>query len=994
MSELDKLQHLGLISKICAELDNHLGFSDKTLAEYIIHLASQHKNNHKTFHKSLYDNGAEFPESFTENLLRIIMRLTGQAVTAKPKEATSIAPSVPRSAAEVQFPGLARPNSNPIPLEDMAQEHIVSLVSEKPRQMEPTKTDKESGRSRDNGPREGSNMNSGAPQITKESERSRDSDRREGREINSRRRDRSPSRSNSRDRDRRKSDRDRRGDRERSPPRRDRSRDRDRDRERDRSGDRNRGRDRSRDRRRDDDDSRDKDRDFGRDNGNSRGRDREQGSQRDFRDRDPNFTRPKAAPAEPELYGIYDGKVSNILDFGCFVELDNFNRKEGLVHIAQIQQGQVRDAKQVVKRGQKVKVKIISMVGSKMALSMKEVDQATGEDLLPQRSRETLTKLNSDLSNPSRPVGDRNSAMGAMNLGIDIKKLREQEDDDENTVKRSRKQLSSPELWEARQLINAGVLHPTEYPTFDAESGMGMLQSFELEEEVEVEINEDEPSFLRGQTKMSKELSPVRIVKNPDGSMQRAALHQNQLSKERRELKQAQANNLIDSIPKDLSKPWEDPMPEQGERHFAQELRSINVGGSFELPEWKQKTQGKGLAYGQLSSKPLKEQRESLPIYRLKSELCQAIAQNQVLVVIGETGSGKTTQMTQYMAEMGYTSRGMIGCTQPRRVAAMSVAKRVAEEYGCQLGQEIGYTIRFEDCTSPSTRIKYMTDGMLMREYLADNNLSKYIAVMLDEAHERTIHTDVLFGLLKSLLKQRDDFKLIVTSATLDAEKFSRYFLDCPIFTIPGRTFPVEILYCKEAESDYLEAAMITVMQIHLSEPAGDVLVFLTGQEEIDTCAEILYSRMKSLGDLAPELIILPVYGALPSEMQSRIFEPAPPGARKCIIATNIAEASLTIDGIYYVVDPGFCKQKVFNSKLSMDSLMVSPISCASARQRAGRAGRTGPGKCYRLYTEAAYATEMLPSSVPEIQRTNLGNVVLQLKAMGINDLLVSSNSF
>ena len=994
MSELDKLQHLGLISKICAELDNHLGFSDKTLAEYIIHLASQHKNNHKTFHKSLYDNGAEFPESFTENLLRIIMRLTGQAVTAKPKEATSIAPSVPRSAAEVQFPGLARPNSNPIPLEDMAQEHIVSLVSEKPRQMEPTKTDKESGRSRDNGPREGSNMNSGAPQITKESERSRDSDRREGREINSRRRDRSTSRSNSRDRDRRKSDRDRRGDRERSPPRRDRSRDRDRDRERDRSGDRNRGRDRSRDRRRDDDDSRDKDRDFGRDNGNSRGRDREQGSQRDFRDRDPNSTRPKAAPAEPELYGIYDGKVSNILDFGCFVELDNFNRKEGLVHIAQIQQGQVRDAKQVVKRGQKVKVKIISMVGSKMALSMKEVDQATGEDLLPQRSRETLTKLNSDLSNPSRPVGDRNSAMGAMNLGIDIKKLREQEDDDENTVKRSRKQLSSPELWEARQLINAGVLHPTEYPTFDAESGMGMLQSFELEEEVEVEINEDEPSFLRGQTKMSKELSPVRIVKNPDGSMQRAALHQNQLSKERRELKQAQANNLIDSIPKDLSKPWEDPMPEQGERHFAQELRSINVGGSFELPEWKQKTQGKGLAYGQLSSKPLKEQRESLPIYRLKSELCQAIAQNQVLVVIGETGSGKTTQMTQYMAEMGYTSRGMIGCTQPRRVAAMSVAKRVAEEYGCQLGQEIGYTIRFEDCTSPSTRIKYMTDGMLMREYLADNNLSKYIAVMLDEAHERTIHTDVLFGLLKSLLKQRDDFKLIVTSATLDAEKFSRYFLDCPIFTIPGRTFPVEILYCKEAESDYLEAAMITVMQIHLSEPAGDVLVFLTGQEEIDTCAEILYSRMKSLGDLAPELIILPVYGALPSEMQSRIFEPAPPGARKCIIATNIAEASLTIDGIYYVVDPGFCKQKVFNSKLSMDSLMVSPISCASARQRAGRAGRTGPGKCYRLYTEAAYATEMLPSSVPEIQRTNLGNVVLQLKAMGINDLLVSSNYF
>lgn len=253
---------------------------------------------------------------------------------------------------------------------------------------------------------------------------------------------------------------------------------------------------------------------------------------------------------------------------------------------------------------------------------------------------------------------------------------------------------------------------------------------------------------------------------------------------------------------------------------------------------------------------------------------------------------------------------------------------------------------------------------------------------------ERTIHTDVLFGLLKGLLQKRPEFKLIVTSATLDAEKFSRYFFDCPIFTIPGRTFPVEILYCKEPEPDYLEAALITVMQIHLSEPAGDILVFLTGQEEIDTCAEVLYSRMKALGDLAPELIILPVYGALPSEMQSRIFEPAPPGSRKCVIATNIAEASLTIDGIYYVVDPGFCKQKVFNSKLGMDSLMVTPISAASARQRAGRAGRTGPGKCYRLYTEAAYLTEMMPSSIPEIQRTNLGNVVLQLKAMGINDLL------
>ena len=397
---------------------------------------------------------------------------------------------------------------------------------------------------------------------------------------------------------------------------------------------------------------------------------------------------------------------------------------------------------------------------------------------------------------------------------------------------------------------------------------------------------------------------------------------------------------------------------------------------------------------------------------------------------------GKTTQMTQYMSELGLTKRGMIGCTQPRRVAAVSVAKRVAEEYGCTLGEQVGYSIRFEDCTSSETIIKYMTDGMLMRgmffivqvftcctscfdlilesliEYLADNDLSRYAALMLDEAHERTIATDVLFGLIKDLLRRRKELKLIVTSATLDAEKFSTYFFQCPIFTIPGRTFPVEILYTKEPESDYMDAALITVMQIHLSEPPGDILVFLTGQEEIDYMCETLFNRMQALGDLAPELIVLPVYSALPSEIQSRIFEPAPLGARKCVVATNIAEASLTIDGIYYVIDPGFAKQKVFNPKLGMDSLIVSPISQASARQRAGRAGRTGnvyinleisflgkmsllkssfllgPGKCYRLYTEIAYKNEMVATNIPEIQRTNLGNVVLQLKAMGINDLL------
>ncbi|RLN53802.1 hypothetical protein BBJ29_008484 [Phytophthora kernoviae] len=683
-----------------------------------------------------------------------------------------------------------------------------------------------------------------------------------------------------------------------------------------------------------------------------------------------------------ELYGIYDGRVAKVMDFGVFVELDGFGRekKEGLVHVSNLSTSRVSNVKEFINRGDRVKVKLISISGVKLSMSMRDVDQKTGQDLMPMRSNDGAERARQESKSADPRSWINPSAPGMQSS--------QQLDEDDSKPQRATKRMSSPERWEVQQLINSGVLSVEDYPTFDEEHGL--LNTEATEEDFEVELNEDEPVFLRGQTHLSHELSPVKIVKNPDGSMQRAAMTQSNLAKERRELRQTQANQLIDSIPKDLNRPWEDPMPEAGERHFAQELRGINMGTSFELPEWKQKSVGKNLSYGIVSNKTILEQRESLPVFKLKRQLMKAIAENQVLVVIGETGSGKTTQMTQYMAEMGLTSTGIIGCTQPRRVAASSVAKRVAEEFGCELGQEVGYSMRFEDVTSPETVIKYMTEGMLLREYLADSTLSKYSALMLDEAHERTINTDVLFGLLKDLVRKRKDLKIIVTSATLDAEKFSRYFFDCPIFTIPGRTFPVEILYTKEPELDYLDASLLCVMQIHLSEPEGDILLFLTGQEEIDTACEVLYQRIKALQEraLAPELIILPVYGALPSEMQSRIFDPAPKGSRKCVVATNIAEASLTIDGIYYVVDPGFCKQNAFNSKIGMDSLVVVPCSQASARQRAGRAGRTGPGKCYRLYTENAYKNEMLSTTVPEIQRANLGSVVLQMKAMGINDLM------
>jgi len=554
------------------------------------------------------------------------------------------------------------------------------------------------------------------------------------------------------------------------------------------------------------------------------------------------------------------------------------------------------------------------------------------------------------------------------------------------------KRLTSPERWEIKQLIASGVAKATDYPELMEEehsTPASRLAGDDADEEVEIEVNEKEAPFLAGQTAASLELSPVRVVKAPDGSLNRAAQAGTALAKERRELKQQEMNEEADKKARDMSTGWLDPMAQASDKIFAQDVRGQTRNQhAYQQPEWKKHTFNKATTFGKITTLSIKEQRESLPIFKLREPLLQAIRDNQVLVIVGETGSGKTTQVTQYLAEEGFADSSKIGCTQPRRVAAVSVAKRVAEEVGCRVGQEVGYTIRFEDCTSPDTRIKYMTDGMLQRECLVDPDLKAYSVLMLDEAHERTIATDVLFGLLKKALQRRPDLKLIVTSATLDAEKFSSYFFGCPIFTIPGRTYPVEILYTKEPEPDYLDASLITVMQIHLSEPPGDILVFLTGQEEIDTSCEILYERMRALGPSVPELIIMPVYSALPSEMQSRIFEPAPPGARKVVLATNIAETSITIDGIYYVVDPGFVKQNAYDARLGIDSLVVTPISQAQARQRAGRAGRTGPGKCYRLYTEAAFRNEMLPNPIPDIQRQNLASTILALKAMGINDLL------
>lgn len=382
-----------------------------------------------------------------------------------------------------------------------------------------------------------------------------------------------------------------------------------------------------------------------------------------------------------------------------------------------------------------------------------------------------------------------------------------------------------------------------------------------------------------------------------------------------------------------------------------------------------------------------------------RDEFLKMYQKSQILVFVGETGSGKTTQIPQFILfdDLPHINRKLVACTQPRRVAAMSVAQRVANEMDVPLGDEVGYNIRFEDVTSQKTILKYMTDGMLLREAMNDNNLTRYSTIILDEAHERTLATDTLMGLLKEVAVRRPDLKIVIMSATLDAQKFQSYFNDAPLLAVPGRTHPVEIFYTQEPERDYVEAALRTVLQIHDSEPEGDILLFLTGEEEIeDACRKINLEvdEMIREADAGP-LKVYPLYGTLPPQQQQRIFDPAPPArkpggrpGRKCIVSTNIAETSLTIDGIVYVVDPGFSKQKVYNPRIRVESLLVSPISKASAQQRAGRAGRTRPGKCFRLYTEGAFKKELIETTYPEILRSNLASTVLDLKKLGIEDLV------
>lgn len=416
----------------------------------------------------------------------------------------------------------------------------------------------------------------------------------------------------------------------------------------------------------------------------------------------------------------------------------------------------------------------------------------------------------------------------------------------------------------------------------------------------------------------------------------------------------------------------------------------VQQGGMSQMQSQEERLLAQQLLAAERKAKTIEEKRKTLPVYQYRDTFLQAVHDYQILIIVGETGSGKTTQLPQYLYEAGYCKDGKkVGCTQPRRVAAMSVAARVAEEVGVKLGNEVGYAIRFEDATTDKTVLKYMTDGMLLREFLTEPDLGGYSCLMIDEAHERTLHTDILFGLVKDIARGRPDLKLLISSATLDAQKFSEFFDDAPILNIPGRTFDVEMNYSLQPEANYLSAAITTIFQIHLSQPMpGDILVFLTGQDEIEQAEQSLQETARKLGSAAPELMICPIYANLPTDLQQRIFEPTPPKCRKVVLATNIAETSLTIDNIVYVIDPGYVKENRYTPATNMESLVAVPISRASANQRAGRAGRTGPGKCFRLYTKWAYYNDLPESTTPEIQRTNLNSVVLLLKSLGINDLI------
>lgn len=384
----------------------------------------------------------------------------------------------------------------------------------------------------------------------------------------------------------------------------------------------------------------------------------------------------------------------------------------------------------------------------------------------------------------------------------------------------------------------------------------------------------------------------------------------------------------------------------------------------------------------------LNEVRQKLPISQSKDLILDYISRNQVTVIIGETGSGKSTQIPQFSMPL---NKKQIAVTQPRRVAAASLATRVSEEYGCPLGQEVGYQVRFSNVTdSRKTKLKYLTDGMLLREIMLDEKLMKYSTIIIDEAHERTILTDLIMGFLKEMIvtKKRTDLKIIIMSATLNAELFSKFFDHAPILFIEGKMYPVSKHYLGDSSEDIVDTMVRSVVQVNMGEQEGDILCFLPGQEEIDNCVNILQTIAPQLPKEAPAIIPLPLYAALSPAQQLKIFEKVKGRKRKVILATNIAETSITVSGVKYVIDSGLRKVKVWKHQLGLSTLLTTSISQASAKQRAGRAGRESVGKVFRLYSEDVFLKALPKQQESEIMRNDIILPILTLKKIGVDDLL------
>lgn len=381
---------------------------------------------------------------------------------------------------------------------------------------------------------------------------------------------------------------------------------------------------------------------------------------------------------------------------------------------------------------------------------------------------------------------------------------------------------------------------------------------------------------------------------------------------------------------------------------------------------------------------------KSLPVYEQKDRILETLKSNQVIVVQSPTGSGKTTQIPVILHEAGYSDNGIIAVTQPRRIAALSVSEFISKQLGTSYPGLVGYKMRFEDKTDLSTKIKIMTDGILLQEMKLDPNMNKYSVIMVDEAHERSLNIDFVLGLIKRVLKTRPDLKVIVSSATMNAEKFSNYFDGCPIVTIDTVTYPVSVIYdpptipastlTVTAEEALLQKISTTIERILYNHTDGDILVFLPGEKAIKDCINKLY-----YSHFSRKIQMIPLYGRLPKEEQEKVFDKAPFGRKKVILSTNIAETSVTIDGITSVIDSGLAKLNFYSPRTYTSSLIETSISKASCNQRRGRAGRTQPGTCYRLYPRKDYDTRE-SYTTEEIFRTDLSEVVLRMAELGITD--------